>query len=793
MLGKNVVLCIGELLIDFICSDIDVDLVEGVNFVKKAGGAPANVAATVAKLGGEASFVGKVGKDPFGVFLEKTLTEVGVDTSMLLFDSHKQTTFAFVSLKKGGERDFVFQRGADGLLNDGEIDKDKIMDARVIHFGSATALLEGDLQDTYYKVLGLAKDNGKFISFDPNYREDLWHNRLEEFVLKSKACIKFADFIKVSSEEMQLITLTEDLNEGVDLLHTLGAKIVAVTLGKEGVFISNGIEKKLIKSIEIDAIDSTGAGDAFVGGFLYQVALLQNPLALKDDFHQIQSIVRFANRVGAITCTRLGAIAALPTLEEVKEVEADYYRLQFHVMPPTGLLNDPNGLININGSYHLFYQWHPADTKHGLKYWGHVQSEDLVNWKQLPTALTPSEWYEKNGCYSGCAVDHEGVLTLIYTGNVKDFRGNRETYQCIAVSEDGVHFKKYEDNPVMYNQPKGYTRHFRDPKVWKKDDCWYMVIGAQTLKEEGRVLLFVSMDLYWWDLVGEVAGSNRGGLGEFGYMWECPDLFTMGDKDILLACPQGLQAKGDAYNNIYQSGYFVGKLDYQTGALAHGEFIELDRGFEFYAPQTMLDHKGRRILIAWMGLPEREEHPTVEDGWIHAMTIPRELQLIGDKIYQKPVEEMKTLRQDAIVYRDITVKDEQIQLQNIYGDVLELYVEIENIDATEYGLLLRTSADEEEKTILCYNRQENKVELNRQFSGKGYGGIRRCAVKENKTMKFHIFMDTSAVEIFINDGEEVFTSRIYPDKKSKGIKCFAVNGSIVIKKIEKWNLRHIEL
>lgn len=481
---------------------------------------------------------------------------------------------------------------------------------------------------------------------------------------------------------------------------------------------------------------------------------------------------------------------AYDRIEETKElVESDYYRLKYHIMPPVGLLNDPNGFVQINDEYHLFYQFHPFDTKHGLKYWAHVKSKDLVNWVECPIALAPSEWYETHGCYSGSGINDNGVLTLIYTGNVKDENGNRETYQCLVTSEDGVNFKKYENNPVIYNQPEGYTRHFRDPKVWKKDEIWYMVIGAQTINNEGKVLLFKSVDLKDWSLVGDTAGSGLNDLGYFGYMWECPDLFSLKGKDILIASPQGLESKGDLYNNIYQSGYFVGKLRYDSGRLIHGEFTELDRGFEFYAPQTTLDNKGRRILIAWMGLPEEENHPTTEHGWIHTMTIPRVLELVGDKIYQKPVEEFKSLRKNEMFYQDITIDNDVIELENINGAVLELLIEFQVEDAAEYGVKLRTSEDGSEETVLFYNRESEKFEFNREKSGRALSGIRRCQLEDRKTLKLNVFMDRSSIEVFINDGEEVFSSRIYPDKNSTGIKFFAKGGRVKVKNLIMWDLR----
>lgn len=315
----NKILCIGELLIDFICSDIDSSLKQGENFIKKAGGAPANVTAAISKLGGAAFFAGKVGTDPFGIFLKETLDDVGVDTSMLILDKDKNTTLAFVSLKKDGERDFVFNRGADAFYKYNEIDFNKLKESKIIHFGSATALLGGDLKETYLKTMKYAKENNIFISFDPNYREDLWKGRKEEFIENSRYCLKYANFVKVSHEEAALISGKNDLDKAVNEFHKLGAEIVAVTLGKEGTLISNNIEKDIVESIKVKSIDSTGAGDAFVGAVLFKIANLDNTKKLKEDFEQLKDIIKFSNKVGALICTKLGAISALPTLDELRD------------------------------------------------------------------------------------------------------------------------------------------------------------------------------------------------------------------------------------------------------------------------------------------------------------------------------------------------------------------------------------------------------------------------------------------------------------------------------------------
>ncbi|PMC40832.1 carbohydrate kinase [Bacillus sp. UMB0899] len=309
------VICIGELLIDFFCKDVNIDLIEGQNFEKQAGGAPANVCATIASLGGDAMFCGKVGTDPFGYFLKKTLDNVNVDTSMLLFDREHPTTLAFVSLQGNGERDFVFNRGADAYLHEKEIDKTAFNQAAIIHFGSATALLDDPFRSTYINMMKRAKKERKFISFDPNYRNDLWKERTPQFIEFTKEAITLADFVKVSEEEIRIITKKNDVTAGIDDLHQLGASIISVTLGKTGTLVSNGTRKELIPSIEINAIDSTGAGDAFVGAVLFQISNKENPYEIVQSFQDLKNIISFGNKIGAFTCTQIGAISAVSKLQ----------------------------------------------------------------------------------------------------------------------------------------------------------------------------------------------------------------------------------------------------------------------------------------------------------------------------------------------------------------------------------------------------------------------------------------------------------------------------------------------
>ncbi len=414
-------------------------------------------------------------------------------------------------------------------------------------------------------------------------------------------------------------------------------------------------------------------------------------------------------------------------------VTSDPYRPTYHIAPPVGLINDPNGWIQWNGIYHLFYQWMPFGTEHGAKFWGHLSSTNLVDWKQEPIALTPSEWFDKDGCYSGSAISHDDQLHLFYTGNVKT-NGVRETYQCLATSKDGIHFDK---KGVLIELPNGFTAHFRDPKVWNDDSKFYMVIGAQKEDNTGSVVWYESEDLQDWEYKGILADG-------FGYMWECPDFFLLDGQYVLLFSPQGLRAEGINNRNVYQSGYVIGKWN---DHFTFGEFSELDRGFEFYAPQTTLDEKGRRLLFGWMGVPDQKEeyHPTKKHHWIHQLTLPRELELKDGKIYQKPVEELVELRDELIVHELGPITKTIPRASEILLD--EITSEKGYITIFDYA-------------TIDFDKKNRTIKLTRPAFDNGEKE-ERVGIVEKDLNDIRIFLDHSSFEIFINGGELVFTSRMF--------------------------------
>jgi fructokinase len=312
------IFCIGELLIDFVAENQGNDLSRATVFTKKAGGAPANVACAISKLGGKSAFVGCIGDDPFGDFLLEVLTGNGVDTH-LVQRSPTFTTLAFVSIAEDGERDFVFSRGADRELAYQE-PAGKALNGNMLHLGAATALLGGPLETAYDRYFKDALLQGAFISFDPNFRHDLWKSREKEFVKKSLRFVEQAKLCKFSVEEARLLSGEADLVRACEVLHKRGAETIVITLGAEGTYLSTPSGQQTIASIAITPVDTTGAGDAFIGCLLYLLSREKDPFEAAKKQELMAGHVRIANAAGALTTTRFGAIPSLPDQEELKAV-----------------------------------------------------------------------------------------------------------------------------------------------------------------------------------------------------------------------------------------------------------------------------------------------------------------------------------------------------------------------------------------------------------------------------------------------------------------------------------------
>ncbi len=310
----NKILCIGEALIDMICTDKGRSLSDGENFLKKPGGAPTNVAAAIAALGGKVELAAKVGNDPFGKHLMEVMQSFGVSTKWMLQDENNFTTFAFVSLMENGERDFYFNRGADGQLSNEDIDSIDLSDFSIVHFGSATAFLPGPLQAAYQNLLQRSLQQNVFISFDPNYRSLLFQNGKQSFIDQSWNFLNCCHFFKVSDEEAILLTGRQTVKDAANEFLTKTNAVFAITLGKKGTLLGFNGMTRLVASIDIMPVDTTGAGDAFVGAVLYQLSpknLSRIKLLAEGEWN---NIILNANKAGARTCEYMGAMEAFKHL-----------------------------------------------------------------------------------------------------------------------------------------------------------------------------------------------------------------------------------------------------------------------------------------------------------------------------------------------------------------------------------------------------------------------------------------------------------------------------------------------
>ena len=444
-------------------------------------------------------------------------------------------------------------------------------------------------------------------------------------------------------------------------------------------------------------------------------------------------------------------------------VQQGKFRQDYHFMAETGWINDPNGLIYFKGKYHFFYQYNPYSGFWDCMHWGHAVSEDMIHWEYLPLALAPSEVYDdhlKGGCFSGSAIEHDGKLFLIYTGTCNNGNGFEQA-QCIAYSEDGIHFEKYEGNPVI-TAPEGVpTDLFRDPKVWKHDDTYYVVCGASK-NGFAQARLYKSTDMFHWEFVNVLAESR----GEWGYMWECPDFFTLEGQEVLSVSPQGLTREEFRFQNIYQSGYFILK----DGKPEEKAFREWDHGFDFYAPQTFQDGKGRRILIGWMGMPDADEeyvNPTAEsEGWQHCLTVPREVTYKNGMLYQYPVEELNGLRKAGV---SASGSSAEIPVNGPF-----------DLDVQVKGEQGKVSLGEN----LFLEYQDGDVILTLSEKAGAGRKVRKAHVPSGVIESIRVLADTTAVEIYVNGGEVVFATRYYPETQEQAVKLEAVecDGKIYVLK-----------
>lgn len=413
------------------------------------------------------------------------------------------------------------------------------------------------------------------------------------------------------------------------------------------------------------------------------------------------------------------------------------WRQSLHLEPPQGWLNDPNGLCFFGGYYHVYFQYSPDDANGGgRKCWGHYRSRDMLKWEFTGTVFFPDIPEDKDGVYSGSAVVCDDILHIFYTGNVKEegdhdyITSGRGANVIHVTTEDGVNMS--EKTVVLRNSdyPDFCSCHVRDPKVWSEGGKWHMVLGARTLDDSGCVLFYESDDLAEWRYCG------RDSIPDFGYMWECPDVFTVGGHRYLSISPQGLPHGGTKYQNVYQSGYF----HYDNGLT---DFTEWDTGFDFYAPQTFETPDGRRIIIGWMGIGDIPyKNPTEKLGYQHCLTIPREITAgKNGGLYQNPIREIKQLRKGGHILKN--GQSESIAFP------FELKAAVSGGFSIDLGGYAKLSWDGK---LFSLTFSDDNIGCGRT--------VRKTLLYECSDIR--VIADASSFEIYLDGGRKVMSSRSYP-------------------------------
>lgn len=434
----------------------------------------------------------------------------------------------------------------------------------------------------------------------------------------------------------------------------------------------------------------------------------------------------------------------------------DPHRPQYHFLPEANWMNDPNGVIQWQGRYHLFYQYNPNGPFHGTIHWGHAVSDDLAHWAHLPIALAPGpEGPDKDGCWSGCAVDNHGTPTLLYTGV------SPQT-QCLAWSEDGlVTWKKHPGNPVLAAPPPeldivgGAQWDWRDPWVWQENDMWYMLIGSGIKAKGGAILLYQSRDLFQWEYLHPLLIGEHFDLGE---VWECPSFFPLRRQHILLISPAPEASHTD---------YLVGEYAHQkfspntVGKTDHGPYV--------YAALPLLDEQGRRLLWGWIK-EGRDSAAQQAAGWSGVMSLPRVLDLRPDGVLKMtPAPELVVLRDQHQHWSDLALASAANQgLSGLHGPALEIIAEFAGLEAAQVGLWVCCSPGQEECTLIAYDAVQQQVVIDRSRSSLNPAVDHQAhtaplKLAEDKRLTLHIFLDGSVIEVFAND-HVCLTSRVYPTR-----------------------------
>jgi beta-fructofuranosidase len=447
----------------------------------------------------------------------------------------------------------------------------------------------------------------------------------------------------------------------------------------------------------------------------------------------------------------------------------DPHRPCFHFLPPSNWMNDPNGLIYWQGQYHMFYQHNPNNPFWGDIHWGHVVSDDLVHWKDLPPALIPdASPVDNGGCWSGCAIDNNGVPTFFYTGVKNGVQGT-----CVATSDaDLIRWQKDEANPIVV-APKlpGYNQtQYRDPYLWREGDTWHQVIGTE-VRGRGEVLLYRSSNLRDWEYLHPLIPDEiRSSLEDGADICECPNFFALGDKYVLIF---------SVWRNhvLHYPVAFVG--EFKDLRFYPESMQRLDWGqYCFYAPLSFKTND-RRLMFGWLQ-EQRSKEEQIAAGWSGVMSLPRVLTIENGRLKLDFAPELQLLRKDELELSNFALGNTQT-LEGMKSDRLELQATFSKSTAQHSGVILH-HGDEKIVVAVDWSTNELVVETPQQ-------AYRGTFAQLTDKVDLHLFADNSVLELLANR-EVALTCRVYPKQTGGRVELFSEGGSQIVK-LNAWTLASI--
>ena len=425
-------------------------------------------------------------------------------------------------------------------------------------------------------------------------------------------------------------------------------------------------------------------------------------------------------------------------------------------------------------------------------HWGHAKTTDFIRWQRLPCALAPDSPYDKDGCFSGGAIElPDGRHLIMYTGvrNVRRSNGVVDGYQtqCIAVG-DGVDYEKYEGNPVLDGKdlPEGGSAFdFRDPKIWFEDGKYWAVVGNRPTDGSGSILLFESEDALHWHFSSVVASCHN----QFGRMWECPDLFPLDGKHVLLTSPQNMTSIGLEFHPGNATLCLIGTFDKRQKHLLRDNIQAIDYGTDFYATQTLLAPDGRRVMIAWMQSWESSGCQVGCLPFFGQMTLPRELRVKDGRLIQNPVRELENYRSVKVSYQNVMITDETV-LQGVKGRFLDMTIRVRPVNKNNMYryFKVQVAKDGEHVTTIRHKPENNTIRVDRSRSGFPHDivNVRDFPVIVHEELKLRIVMDRYSLELFVNDGEQAASFVLYTPITADSV-AFWADGAALID-VEKYDL-----